>query len=100
MHQIVFLLQNLFFDQYVSGTIMPIIRSSVFIEMFSACGTWRFGLQVFGLVWSCGLCVRFAGCCSSNEQTTCKSKHQVAQAATICINLELLMMGMLVLGTC
>jgi len=29
-----------------------------------AYGTWRFGLQVVGLVWSCGLCVRFAECCS------------------------------------
>ena len=100
MQQIVFLMQNLFFNQYVSGTIMPIIRSSRVIQMVAACGTWRFGLQVVVLVWSCGLCVRFAGCCSSNHQTTCKSKRQVAQAAIICINLELLMMGMLVLGTC
>jgi len=59
-----FKLQNLLFAQHVSGTIMPIIRSSRFIQMFTACGTWRFGLQVVGLVWSCGLCVWFAGCCS------------------------------------
>ena len=25
---------------------------------------WCFGFQVAGLVWSCGLCVMFAGCCS------------------------------------
>jgi hypothetical protein len=56
-----FLLQNLLFTQHVSGTIMPIIRSSRFIQMVAACGTWRFGLQVVGLVWSCGLCVRFVG---------------------------------------
>jgi len=64
MQQIAFLLQNLMFAQHVSGTIMPIIRSSRFIQMVAACGTWRFGLQVVGLVWSYGLCVRFAGCCS------------------------------------
>jgi hypothetical protein len=55
-----FLLQNLLFAQHVSGTIMPIIRSSRVIQMVAAYGTWRFGLQVVGLVWSCGLCVRFA----------------------------------------
>ena len=27
----------------------------------AACGTWLFGLQVIGLVWSCGLCVLFVG---------------------------------------
>jgi len=64
MQQIGYLLQNLLFAQNVSGTIIPIIRSSRFIHMVAACGTWRFGLQVVGLVWSCGLCVRFAGCCS------------------------------------
>ena len=57
MQQIGFLLQNLFFAQHVSGTIMPIIRSSRVIQMVAACGTWRFGLQVVDLVWSCGLCV-------------------------------------------
>ena len=52
MQWIGFLLQNLWFAQHVSGTIMPIIRSSRFIQMVAACGTWRFGLQVVGLVWS------------------------------------------------
>jgi len=52
MQQIGFLLQTLLFAQYVSGTIMPIIRSSRFIQMVAAYGTWRFGLQVVGLVWS------------------------------------------------
>jgi len=42
---------------------MPIIRSSRVIQMVAACGTRRFGLQVVGLVWSCRLCVRVAGCC-------------------------------------
>ena len=95
MQQIDFLLQNLLFVQHVSGTIMPIIRSSRVIQMAAACGTWLFGLQVVGLAWNCGLCVRFAGCCS-----TCKPKSQVQQAAAICITLELLMMGIMVPETC
>jgi hypothetical protein len=57
MQQMFFLLQNLMSDQHVSGTIMPIIRSSRVKQMAAACGTWLFGLQVVGLVWSCGLCV-------------------------------------------
>jgi len=32
--------------------------------------------------------------------TTCKSKRQVPQAATICVTLELLMMGIMVSETC
>ena len=35
------------------------------IQIVAACGTWWFGLQVVGLVWSCRLCVRFVGCCST-----------------------------------
>jgi len=38
-----FLLQNLLFAQHVSGTIMPIIRSSKVIKMVAACGSWHFG---------------------------------------------------------
>ena len=41
-----YLLQNLLFARNVSGTIMPIIRSSRFIQMVAAFGSWRFGLQV------------------------------------------------------
>ena len=43
MQQIGFLLQNLLLAQHISGTIMPIIRSSRVIQMVAACGTWRFG---------------------------------------------------------
>ena len=88
-NRLVSLLQNLLFAQYVSGTIMAIIRSSRVIQMIAAYDTWRFGLQVVGLVWSCGLCVRFAGCFSRN-----------IPAATICIILALLMMGIMVPETC
>jgi hypothetical protein len=33
------------------------------VQVVAACGTWCFGLQVVGLVWSCSLCVWFAGWC-------------------------------------
>jgi hypothetical protein len=36
-----FLLEELLSAQHVSGTIMPIIRSSTVIQMVAACGTWR-----------------------------------------------------------
>jgi hypothetical protein len=32
------------------------------IQMVVACGIWCFGFQVVSMVWSLGLCVRFAGC--------------------------------------
>jgi hypothetical protein len=32
----------------------------IIIQMVAACGIWCFGFQVVGMVWSCGLCVRFA----------------------------------------
>jgi len=60
-----FLLQILLLAQHVSCTTMPIIRSSR--VLYNGCCLWYFVLwsfQVAGLVWSWGLCVRFAGCCS------------------------------------
>jgi hypothetical protein len=30
------------------------------IQIVAACGIWNFGFQVVGMVWSWGLCVRFA----------------------------------------
>jgi hypothetical protein len=43
---------NLLSPQNVSGTIMPIIRSSRVIQMVAACDTWHF--EVYrSLVW-CG----------------------------------------------
>jgi len=58
------LLQILLLAQHVSGTTVPIIRSSRLL--YSGCCLWYFVLcfQVAGLVRSWGLCVRFAGCCS------------------------------------
>ena len=75
-----FLLQILLLAQHVSGTIMPIIRNSRVLYGWSL--PVVFGALVFkfvGMVWSWGLCVRFAGCF---------------------IILELLMMGIMVPETC
>ena len=33
----------------------------IIIQMVAACRIWCFGFQVVGMVWSWGLCVRFAG---------------------------------------
>ena len=98
-----FLLQNLLFAQHVSGTIMPIIRSSRVVQMVAACGTWRFGLQVVGLV--CSSVEKHPKNRTHNPQLhtrpmTCKPKRQVPQAATICVTLELLMMSIIVPETC
>ena len=35
-----------------------------YYTVVAACGIWCGGFQVVGLVWSWGVCVRFAGCCS------------------------------------
>jgi len=72
-----FLLQNLLFAQHVSGTIMPIIRSSRFIQLVAAYGTRRFCLQVVSLVW-CGAVSYvsgFAGYCSIPQ--TCNQQKIV-----------------------
>ena len=37
------------------------------IQVVAACRIWCFGFQVVGMVWSCRLCVRFVGCCSSPQ---------------------------------
>jgi len=37
------------------------------IQIVAAFGIWCFGFQVVGMVWSWGLCVRFAGCCRSPQ---------------------------------
>ena len=119
-----FLLQILLLAQHVSGTTMPIIRSSTvlyrwllpvvfgawfsscrygvelrvvcliacstcfghhyahhqelesIIQVVAACGVWCFGFKVVGMVWSWGLCVRFAGCCSSSILLLVANGHQ------------------------
>ena len=55
----------------------PSAGAQEYYTVVAACGISCCGFQVAGLVWSWGLCVRFAGCCS-----------------------ELLMMGLVVPETC
>ena len=43
------------------------------IQVVAACGIWCFGFQVFGRVWSWGLCVRFEGCCPQTGHITLSS---------------------------
>ena len=69
------LLQNLLFAQHVSGTIMPIIRSSRVL--------YRWLLPVILGGYVSGL--RIHNLQLHTRPTTCKPKHQVSQAATTCI---------------
>jgi len=89
MHQIGFLLQNLLFAEHVSGTIMPIIRSSRVIQMIAACVTLALVPQTGHTTHS-----------STPEQRPAYQSAKVPQAATICVTLELLMMGIMLPETC
>jgi len=46
------------------ATLCPSSGAQEYYTVDAACGIWCRGFQVVGLVWSWGLCVRFAGCCS------------------------------------
>ena len=39
-----------------------------YYTVVAACGISFCGFKVAGLVWCCGLCVRFAGCCYAHHQ--------------------------------
>ena len=75
-----------------------------------ACHIWCFGFQVVGMVWSWGLCVRFAGCtlCSTPYCTLCSTPYRQLENQApnttgsnhFCNSLELLMMGIIVPETC
>ena len=77
------------------------------IQMVAACGIWCFGLQDVGMVWSWGLCVRFAGC---KPDTLPPAPHHTDNLKTKTSNttgsdhlyntLELLMMGIVLPETC
>ena len=75
------LLQILLLAQYVSGTIMPIIRSSSIIQVVAACRIW---CLVFTLSVWCGA----EGCVSC------------LRACHLYNTLELPMMGIMVPETC
>ena len=101
-----FLLQILLLAQHVSGTTMLIIRSSR--VLYSDCCLWYFVLW-FSSCWS-GV-VRFEGFCSilQTRHITLSSTpdHQLENHSTkyhgqqqLYNTLELLMMGIVVSGTC
>ena len=73
-----FLLQILLLAQHVSGTSMPIIRSSG--VLYSGCCLWCFVLQ-FSSCWSgVELSVQFAGCCSILQ-----TRHITLSSAPDCV---------------
>ena len=68
-----------------------------------ACGISCCGFQVVGLVWSGGLCVRFAGCCTGHIILSSTSYQELENHSTkyhrqqpLYNTLELLMMGIVV----
>ena len=82
-----FLLQILLFAQHVSGTIMPIIRSSRVVYRWLL--PVVFGALVFKLSVWCGA----EGCVSglraaARHTDNLKTKHQIRQAAATCIILS------------
>jgi len=92
----------------------PLCPSSGAQEYFTvvaACGIWCCGFQVAGLVWSWGLYVRFAGCCSilqtahitlSSTPDLRLKNHSTKyhRQQPLYNTLELLMMGIVVPETC
>ena len=71
------------------ASLCPSSGAQEYYTVVGACGISCCGFQVAGLVWSWGLCVRFAGCCSILH------RHQ-----PLYNTLELLMMGIVVPETC
>ena len=47
----------------------PSSGAQEYYTVFAACGIWCCCFQVMCLVWSCGSCVRFAGCFKDEAQT-------------------------------
>jgi len=80
------LLQNLLFAQHISGTNMPIIRSSRVLYRWLL--PVVLGALVYRLLVWCGAVGYVPGlrdAAKSPRPTTCKPKHQVHLAATTCI---------------
>jgi len=63
----------------------PLCPSSGAKEYYSvgaACGISCCGFQVAGLVWSWGLCVRFAGCCPKHVEQAIRSAIKTSVASS------------------
>ena len=92
----------------------PLCPSSGAQEYYTAvaaCGIWSCGFQVVGLVWSWGLYVQFAGCCSilqtghitrssTPDQQLENHSTKYHRQQPLYSTLELLMMGIVVPKTC
>jgi len=62
------------------ATLCPSSRAQEYYTVVAACGISCCGFQVTGLVWSWGLCVRFAGCCSILQTIRSAIKTSVASS--------------------
>jgi len=61
----------------------PSSGAQEYYTVVAACGISCCGFQVAGLVWSWGLCVRFAGCrIQGCRPATWKPQHEIPKAAT------------------
>ena len=70
-----------------------------YYTVVAAFGIWCCGFQVVGLMWSWGLCVRFAGCPTPDQQLENHSTKYHRQKP-LYNNPEILMMGIVVPETC
>ena len=75
------------------ASLCPSSGAREYYTVVAACGISCCGFQVAGLMWSWGLCVRFAGCCSilqtghitlssTPDQLLEKPQHKIPHAAT------------------
>ena len=89
----------------------PSSAAQEYYTVFAACGISCCGFQVAGLVWSWGLCVRFAGCCSilqtghitlssTPDQHLENHSTKYHRQQPLYNTLELLMMGIVMPETC
>jgi len=89
----------------------PSSGAQEYYTVVAACGIWCYGFRVVGMMWSWGLCVRFAGCCSilqtGHISLSSTSDQQLGNHSTkyhrqqpLYNTLKLLMMGIVVPDTC
>ena len=89
----------------------PSSGAQEYYTLVAACGISCCGFQVAGLVWSWGLCVQFAGCCSilqtghitlssTPDQQLENHSTKYHRQQPLYNTLELLMMGIVVPETC
>ena len=80
--------------------LFPSSGAQEYYTVVAACGISCCGFQVAGLVWSWGLCVRFAGCCFLENLKIDNQSTKYLRQQPLYNTLELLMMGKVVPETC